>query len=185
MAATVSDICTLYREAPILVAQGERIVSADALTNVQALERQHVGLALVPGQVERRAFESIRHGTGSFILNRDVDTGQIMMPSFEPTRTDADFLVRLQHTVASAPAATRWHFVVDTRTTHCSESLVCWVTAESGVEDLVLGETGTRGMVASMSSRAAFVSDPSRTIHSGWVRGSGPGGGHRIPSPCP
>jgi len=53
---------------------------------VQALQRLHVGLALVPDHVERHAFESLRHRTGSFILNRDVNTGQIMAPCCAPTR---------------------------------------------------------------------------------------------------
>ena len=57
LTAKVSDVCTLYREAPALAAQGERILSTDELTGVQALERKHPGLPLVPGKVERREFE--------------------------------------------------------------------------------------------------------------------------------
>ena len=41
LTAKVSDVCTLYREAPVLAAQGERIVSSDELTGVQALEERH------------------------------------------------------------------------------------------------------------------------------------------------
>jgi hypothetical protein len=71
----VEDICTLYRQAPDLAEQGERVVSTDELTGVQALERKKPNLPLRPGKVERREFEYIRHGTRSFILNRDVVTG--------------------------------------------------------------------------------------------------------------
>ncbi len=46
----------LYRAAPALAAAGERILSTDELTGVQALERKHGGLPLAPGKVERRAF---------------------------------------------------------------------------------------------------------------------------------
>ncbi len=143
---------------------------------MQALERKHPGLPLVPGHVERREFEYIRHGTCSFMLNRDVVTGQIVAPSCGPTRTEADFLAHVTQTVASDPTATRWHFVVDNLNTHCSESLVRWVAAASGLTDLDLGEKGKRGILASMPSRAAFLSDPSHTIvfhytpkHSSWL----------------
>jgi hypothetical protein len=48
------------------------------LTGVQALERTHPGLSLAPGKVERREFEYVRHGTVTFILNRDVVTGRVI-----------------------------------------------------------------------------------------------------------
>ena len=151
-------------------------MSTDELTGVQALERAHPGLPLVPGKVERREFEYIRHGTCSFMLNRDVVTGQIIAPSCGPTRTEADFLAHMQQTIATDPTATRWHIVVDNLNTHCSESLVRWVAAESGLADLDLGEKGKRGILASMASRAAFQSDPSHTSvvhytpkHSSWL----------------
>ena len=76
----VQDICTLYHEAPALAAAGERVVSTDELTGVQALERKHPGLPLAPGKVERREFEYIRHGTCTFIISRDVASGQSSRP---------------------------------------------------------------------------------------------------------
>ncbi len=56
------------------------MVSTDELTGVQALERKHPGLPMAPGKVERREFEYIRHGTRSFIISRDVVSGQIVLP---------------------------------------------------------------------------------------------------------
>src|SRR6266508_67746 len=50
----VTDICRVYRDAPALTAQGERVVSTDELSGVQALERKHPNLPLRPGKVERR-----------------------------------------------------------------------------------------------------------------------------------
>lgn len=74
---------------PRLAAAGERILSSDELTGVQALERKHPGRPLAPGKVERREFAYLRHGTVTFILNRDVVTGQVVAPSCGPTRTEA------------------------------------------------------------------------------------------------
>jgi transposase len=161
--AKVTDVCTVYRDAPTWAQQGERVVSTDELTGVQALERKHPGLPLAPGKVERTEFEYIRHGTCTFILSRDVATGQVIAPSAGPTRTEADFLAHLQGVVATDPQAMRWHVVVDNLDTHRSASLVQWVAEVSGVaEDL--GEKGKRGILANRQSRAAFLSDPSHRV---------------------
>lgn len=133
------------------------------MTGVQALERKAPDLPLQPGKVTRREFEYIRHGTCTFILSRDVVTGQLLAPRAGPTRTEADFLAHMQGVVASDPQATRWHFVVDNLDTHRSESLVRWVAAVSQLE-IELGEKGKSGILHNRQSRAAFLSDPSHTI---------------------
>ena len=174
--AKVTDVCTLYREAPVRAKAGERFVSTDELTGVQALERKHPGLPLAPGKVERREFEYIRHGTRSFILSRDIVSGQVIAPHAGPTRTEADFLAHLQAVVATDPTAPRWHVVADNLDTHRSASLVRWVAELSGLADLDLGTKGQAGILASRQTRAAFLSDPSHRIvfhytpkHSSWL----------------
>jgi len=171
----VRAICALYQAAPALAQQGEQVVSTDELTGVQALERKHPGLPLAVGKVERREFEYIRHGTRSFILSRDVVTGQILAPVCGPRRTEADFLAHVQAVVATHPEATRWHIVCDNLNTHQSETLVCWVAQLSGIDD-DLGVKGESGILASMTSRAAFLSDPRHQVvfhytpkHSSWM----------------
>jgi transposase len=166
----VADICNLYQDAPELAERGERVVSTeervvstDELTGVQALERKHPGRPLAPGHVERREFEYLRHGTLSFILNRDVATGQVIAPTAGRTRTEADFLAHVQQTIATDAAAIRWHFVVDNLDIHRSESLVRFVAEQSGL-DLDLGVKGKSGILANRRSRAAFLSDPSHRI---------------------
>jgi len=159
----VQDICTSYQQAPLRAAQGERTVSTDELTGVQALERKYPDLPMRPGKVRRREFEYIRHGTCTFILSRDVVSGQLLAPSAGPTRTEADFLAHVQGVVASDPTARRWHFVVDNLDTHRSESLVRWVAAESDVAS-DLGVKGKSGILHNRQSRAAFLSDPQHRI---------------------
>jgi len=48
---TMRSICTVHHDAPSLAKQGERIMSTDELTGVQALERKHPGLPLGLGHV--------------------------------------------------------------------------------------------------------------------------------------
>jgi len=150
-------------------------VSTDELTGVQALERKHLGLPMAPGKVERREFEYIRHGTRSFIISRDVASGQIVEPLCGPTRTEADFLAHVQAVIATDPSAQRWHFVVDNLDTHRSESLVRLVAADSGL-DIELGKKGKCGILKNRKSRAAFLSESSHRIvfhytprHSSWM----------------
>jgi hypothetical protein len=172
--AAVGEVNGRYRAAPQLAARGERIMSTDELTGVQALARTHPGLPLASGKVERRACASIRHGTRACIVSRAVATGLVVAPSGGPTRTAADFLAHIQGVVATDPAATRWHCVVDNRNTHRSAALVRCVAQASGL-DLELGEQGKRGILASQPSRAAFLRDPAQRIvrhdtprHSSW-----------------
>jgi len=166
----------LYKQAPKLAPQGEKVVSNDEMTGVQALERKHPGLPLRPGKVDRREFEYIRHGTLSFIINFEVATGQIGFVSCGPTRTEQDYLNHIKNTVAAEADVSRWHFAVDNLNTHKSESLVRFVAAESDIDEATLGVKGKSGILKSMQSRAEFLSNPDHRIvfyytpkHASWM----------------
>lgn len=168
-------MCEVYRLAPERAARGERTLSTDEMTGVQAVERAAPGLPVQPGKVARREFEYIRHGTRSFLINFDVASGQVVAPSCGATRTEADFAAHIRCTVESDPTAGKWHVVVDNLNTHCSETLVRYVAEVEGCTD-DLGEKGSHGILHTMQTRAAFLSDPAHRLvfhytpkHASWL----------------
>ena len=88
----MADLTTLYLQAPALLAAGERVLSTDEMTGIQALERKHPTIPMGPGRAERREFEYIRRGTVTLIANFDVAQGTVVAPSLGPTRTEEDFV---------------------------------------------------------------------------------------------
>ncbi len=70
-----ADVCSVYREATATPNQDVRTVSIDEMTGVQALERAAPDLPMRPGEVVRREFEYVRHGTQTQIAAFDVATG--------------------------------------------------------------------------------------------------------------
>jgi putative transposase len=105
----------------------------DELTGVQAIQRKFPDLPMQPGHVLRREFEYIRHGTLSWFINFDVVTGEVIVPSWGPTRTEEDALTHLQRLIASDPQATKWRVMLDNLNTHQSEALVRWVAHLEGI----------------------------------------------------
>ena len=144
------------------------------MTGIQALERIAKTKPMQRGREERREFEYVRHGTLSLIANFDVASGQVVAPSLGPRRTEADFVAHIAQTIDTDPEAV-WLFVTDQLNTHQSESLVRLVAERCAISD-DLGEKGKTGVMQSLSSRAAFLSDPAHRIqfvyvpkHTSWL----------------
>jgi len=138
-------------------------VCIDEMTGIQALERLAPDLPLRPGKVQRREFEYIRHGTQSLIANFDVATGQVICPTCGDTRTEVDFAAHVRVLIESEPDAKKWDLITDCLNTHQSESLVRLVAEIEGLE-FDLGIKGESGILKSMKTRAAFLSDSSHRV---------------------
>jgi hypothetical protein len=172
----VQTVCQCYLDAPELYFQHHtHTVCVDEMTGIQALERNAKTMPMRPGQPARIEFEYTRHGTLCLIGNWHVVLGQMIAPTIRPTRTEEDFCWHIHNTIATDLEA-GWVFVVDNLNTHCSESLVRFVARLEGIEQSMLGQKDKSGVLKSMASRQAFLSDPNHRVrfvylpkHSSWL----------------
>jgi hypothetical protein len=129
------------------------------LTKNQAsklLPRDGTTLPTKAGQVERREFNYIRHGTQVLTGNIHLVTSELITPTIADTRTEVDFVEHIARLIQSDP---KGDFVIlcDQLNTHKSESLVRLIANVLG-DDQVLGEKGKWGILKSMETRQAYLS---------------------------
>lgn len=172
----VEVVCQTYLQAAELNEYDNvRTVCMDEMTSLQANERRAPGKAPKPGSVGKTECQYTRHGTVSLTGSWDVVAGQMIWTTIAETRNNVDFAKHVEQTVQTDPDAS-WVIVVDNLNTHCGEPLVQKVAKLLGMDETTLGKAKKYGILKSMSTRRAFLSDPSHAIrfvfipkHSSWL----------------
>jgi transposase len=172
----VELVCQTYLDAPRLYHQfSTHTISVDEMTGLQANERHAHTKLPKPGEIAKEEFNYTRHGTVCVTANWDVVRGQILAPTISETRDNEDFSKHIEQTIATDPKA-GWVFVLDNLNTHCGEPLVRMVADQLGIDQDTLGAARKSGVLKTMATRRAFLSDPSHRIrfvylpkHSSWL----------------
>ncbi|QDT41597.1 hypothetical protein Pan241w_54080 [Gimesia alba] len=172
----VETVCRTYHEAPQLYDQRRtHTVCIDEMTSLQANERRAETKPPRPGQSAREEFQYTRHGAVCVTANWHVVQGQLLATTITETRDNHDFARHIAQTIATDPQA-GWVFVVDNLNTHCGAPLVELVAQQLGINPAHLGKVKRQGVLKTMTSRRAFLTNPAHRIrfiylpkHSSWL----------------
>lgn len=115
-------VCRLYLDPPADTV----LFSVDEKTSMQAKSRKRPTRPIRPGQLERREFEYIRHGTVSLLAAMNVTTGTVHPKII--TRNDSatfiEFLTELDQTVDPTK---KIHLILDNGSSHTSKQTRKWL----------------------------------------------------------
>lgn len=118
----VRDIVGLYLSPP----DRALVLCVDEKAQIQALDRTQPVAPLRPGQVERRSYTYVRHGTTSLFAALDVKTGKIIGECHRRHRA-LEFRQFLATIEATVPAALDIHVILDNYGTHKTPLIHRWL----------------------------------------------------------
>jgi transposase len=176
-ARRAQEVCDAYLEAPQKYEQfGVHTVCVDEATGLQANEQRAESLPPKPDQPAKEETQYTRHGAVCLTAAWDVVLGQVAQHHVQETRTNDDFARFIELTTSRDPQG-KWVFVLDNLNTHSSEALVRLIARLEGIDESTLGDKKKRrGILGSMKSRQAFLSNSLRRIrfvytpkHSSWL----------------
>lgn len=133
----------------------------DEKSGIQAIERPEPNMAVRSGDIEKCEHEYVRHGTQNLMGSFEVATGKVYGELLD-TRANEDFLNFIKNRVSNDPQG-EWVFIVDQLNTHKSAELTKWIAQQCNIE-IDLGVKKKRGVIKSMKTRAAFLSDETHRI---------------------
>jgi transposase len=123
----VRDITGLYLDPP----EGEVVVSVDAKTGIQALDRTQPALPMTFGKTAKRTHDYIRNGTLDMYAAIDVRTGKVTA-SLSKTHATPDFLRLMKRVVADYDSAAKIHVILDNASVHLSDDTNEWLAKQKG-----------------------------------------------------
>lgn len=117
--AAAAKVLWCYERVEWLERRGELVLCVDEKPNLQALERRYPDRWPVPGQLRRREFEYIRHGTVTFLAGLNVFDGTMWSDCLD-ANDQAHFLPALERALARRcyRAAARIHLILDNGSSH-------------------------------------------------------------------
>lgn len=149
-------------------------MSVDEKTGIQALERIAPTKPTQPGRIKQIEFDYKRHGTVALMAGINISSGLVYGQCFD-SRNEKDFASFINAVISDHPMK-KYHFVVDNLNTHKSESLVKIIAKKDGVDIKELGEKRFSGILKTMTTREAFLSNPDNSIvfhytpkHASWI----------------
>jgi transposase len=122
----VRDVVGLYLNPP----EGDVVISADAKTGIQALDRTQPMLPVDFEKAEKRTHDYKRHGTVDMYAAMNMATGEVKTV-LSSTHNSTDFLKLMGKVVAASPGR-RVHVILDNASTHDSEETRKWLGKQNG-----------------------------------------------------